>query len=123
MTDSPPSIQTLSIKGTVDQLVNIPSPEKQGEKNWDDFNLRLGLVLLGSHTLKWYQEVLAADWVKEMFKLAPEGQGIDRIYFLNAIIFPISKKQNKNTSSFKIHYRGLRLGHGSAWIFLVHSQF
>ena len=88
MTDNPLFIKEISIKGEVNQLVNIEPPEKQGEKNLDDFNLRLGLVLLGDKRLSWYEELLAPEWIKKMFNLAPKDQGIEHIYFLNAVLSP-----------------------------------
>lgn len=86
MTDSPAFIKTISIKGMVSDLVRVQPFEKQGEKGWDDYNLRLGLVLLGSKRLWYYEKLLAADWVRKLFELAPEDQGIDHIYFLNAFL-------------------------------------
>ena len=81
-----PSIKKISIKGKVNQLVNVQPVEKQGKPGFDDFNLRLGLVLLGSKRLKWHERLLAAEWVKTLFDLAPENQGVDHIYFLNAVL-------------------------------------
>ena len=95
MVDQPLSVKKLSIKGSVSGLVNIQSPGQQGQENFDDFNLRLGLVLLGDNTLRWYQRAVAANWVKELFKLAPEGQGIEHIYFLNAVLDPSLQYQKR----------------------------
>ena len=88
MSDHPLKIQKISIKGTLSSLLNISSPEKQGEKGLDDFNLRLGLVLLGKLRLSGYQRLFAAAWVKKLFTLAPKDQGIEHIYFLNGVLHP-----------------------------------
>lgn len=88
MTNDPKAVTGISIKGHVDRLVNIPDAKKQGEEGWDDFNLRVGLVLLGSNRLNWVQKGFAPDWVKKMFNLAPKEQGIKHIYFLNAVLSP-----------------------------------
>jgi len=88
MTENPASIKEISIKGEVSQLVNINPPEQQGDKKLDDFNLRLGLVLLGNKKPGWFEKLLAPEWVKKMFELAPKEQGIDYIHFLNAVLSP-----------------------------------
>ena len=88
LTDNPPVVKQISIKGTVDRLVTIAPAELQGQEGFDDFNLKLGLVFLGEQTLSWYQAAIAADWVKQMFALAPPQQGIDHIFFLNGVLSP-----------------------------------
>ncbi len=49
----------------------------------EDSILRLGLVAVGTKTLTGPKKWFAADWVKKLFSLAPEGLGLDKIYFLN----------------------------------------
>ena len=88
MTDNPLIITGISVQGHVDRLVNIQHSEKQGKDGWDDFNLRLGLVVLGQKRPNWFQRAFAPEWVKVMFNLAPKDQGIDQIYFLNAVLSP-----------------------------------
>ncbi len=48
----------------------------------EDSLLRVGLVVPGQLTLSGPRRWLAADWVKKLFDLAPQGAGIDRIEFL-----------------------------------------
>lgn len=93
--ESFPSLSQISVKGRVSQLVKVSPSEKQGDENLDDFNLRVGLVLLGENTLRWYQRATAPGWVKQMFDLAPSGQGIDHIYFLNAVLSPQKLNQTR----------------------------
>ena len=88
LTDNPLNVKAVSVSGAVDRLVNIAAAETQGAEGADDFNLKLGLVFLGERTLSWYQAAIAADWVKQMFDLAPKDQGIDHIFFLNAVLSP-----------------------------------
>ena len=110
MTEKPLFIKEISIKGEVSQLVNIDPPEKQGEKNLDDFNLRLGLVLLGDKKPSLLEELFAPDWVKKMFELAPKDQGIEHIYFLNAVLSPslVNKTRSHPLSEYiKEHYAWL----------------
>ncbi len=107
MTEKPVLIKEISIKGEVNQLVNIKPPEQQGEKILDDFNLRLGLVLLGDKRLSWYEELLAPEWVKKMFNLASKDQGIEHIYFLSAVLSPtlLNKTRTHPLSEYiKEHY-------------------
>ncbi len=49
----------------------------------EDSYLRMGFVVPGEKTLKWYQKKFAADWVLKLFDLAPKDQGIDRIEYFN----------------------------------------
>ncbi len=47
----------------------------------EDAYLRLGFVVPGPHQLGTFERMMAADWIKQLFKLAPPGTGIDKIYF------------------------------------------
>ncbi len=49
----------------------------------EDSVLRFGLVGVGEKTLSGVKKLFAADWVKKLFSLAPEGTGLDKIYFYN----------------------------------------
>lgn len=49
----------------------------------EDSALRFGLVAVGQQTLSGPKKWFAADWVKKLFSLAPEGTGLDKIYFYN----------------------------------------
>lgn len=49
----------------------------------EDSILRLGLVVTGSKTLSRVQRLFAAQWVRELYKLAPPDVGLDRIEFIN----------------------------------------
>jgi hypothetical protein len=76
-------INQVSVDGMIGNLPVIPQGLKQGEKGADDFPFRLGLVLEGDKTLNFAQKLIAAEWVKILFGLAPEEAGIDHIMFLN----------------------------------------
>ncbi len=54
-----------------------------GHKGGDDYQVRIGLVLKGSRRLNFLERAIAADWVVEVFKLAPKGAGVEKILFLN----------------------------------------
>lgn len=49
----------------------------------EDSILRIGLVATGKRTLSGPQRWFAADWVKKLFSLAPDGVGLDKIHFFN----------------------------------------
>jgi len=49
----------------------------------EDSILRIGLVAVGKQNLSWTKKLFAADWVKKLFALAPEGSGLDKIHFFN----------------------------------------
>ncbi len=66
----------LKIEG---DLKNDP-PEKTFE---EDSFFRLGLVVEGKQKLSAVKRLFAPDWVKKLFALAPEGAGLEKIYFYN----------------------------------------
>ena len=88
LTKEPLLVKRISITGHVDKLVSIKNSNKQGQKGFDDFNLRFGLVLLGPNRLNWLAKKAAKKWIIEMYNLAPKNQGIDHIEFLNAVLSP-----------------------------------
>ncbi len=81
--DRPQIIHEISVTGVMGRLPAIPQGIKQGDKGADDFPFRLGLVLEGEKKLNFAQKLIATQWVKILFDLAPDDTGIDRIMFLN----------------------------------------
>ena len=77
-------VRRIEVTGTLYELLTLDA-EKQGLKDNDDFSLKIGLVVAGDKTLNGMQKLFTADWVRRLFALAPEGGGIDSIYFLNAV--------------------------------------
>lgn len=75
-------VTELRVRGKISGSLKVP-PDKQGEKGFDDYTLRVGLVEPGIHTLNWWEKLTAADWVKKLFALAPSGMGIGKIHFFN----------------------------------------
>ena len=63
--------------------LRIPEGATQGDEDADDFVLKLGIVEAGDRTLNWIQRRIAADWIKQLFRLAPKGAGVNRINFLS----------------------------------------
>ncbi len=83
----PAKIERIEISGHLDRLLAL-APGAQGSGEADDYALKLGLVVAGNKTLNPVQRLFSAGWIKTLFALAPEGVGIDRIEFLNAVQFP-----------------------------------
>jgi hypothetical protein len=55
----------------------------------------MGLVLSGERTMNWFQKKLAASWVKKLYSLAPEGQGVDRVLFFNMVESSLLKGRSR----------------------------
>ncbi len=62
--------------------LQIPEGLTQGDENADDFVLKFGVVEAGDQTLNWLQRQIAADWIQQLFCLAPPDSGVRRINFL-----------------------------------------
>lgn len=75
----PLRVQAVRIHGS---WQDMGSPGNQPGDFDEDSLLRVGLVVPGKLTLSGPKRWLAADWVKRLFELAPQGSGIDRIDFL-----------------------------------------
>lgn len=82
--DGPKTVTRVSVTGNLSNLLDV-TPDVQGQKDHDDFSLKIGLVVAGEKTLNPVQKLFSAKWIKTLFDLAPEGTGVDRIYFLNAV--------------------------------------
>jgi hypothetical protein len=78
----PVQVRSVRVSGRLEGALRLP-PARQGEKNFDDYALRVGLVEPGERTLNFVQRQLAAPWVRKLFELAPKGSGISRIRFFN----------------------------------------
>ena len=82
--DIPLLVRRIEVSGKLSDLLSLDA-DQQGLKNHDDFSLKIGLVVAGDKTLNGFQRLFSANWIKTLFDLAPEGTGIDHIYFLNAV--------------------------------------
>lgn len=81
--DRPVELSKLKVTGQMGALPVIPEGLVQGDRHADDFPLRVGLVLEGDKTLNFAQRLIASQWIRTLFELAPGDTGIDRIHFLN----------------------------------------
>ncbi len=75
-------VTELRVSGSITGTFKVP-PGRQGQEGYDDYAVRVGVVESGSRTLNWREKLVAADWVKRLFALAPRGSGIRRIRFFN----------------------------------------
>lgn len=73
-------IKSLQIKLKLTGDLKSPAAEKAWE---EDSLFRIGLVAAGDKTLSGVKKLFAPDWVKKLFALAPDGVGLDKIYFFN----------------------------------------
>jgi hypothetical protein len=81
--ERPKKIKSITLKAVLTNGELNLNGIKQGEKNGDDFILRLGFVAKGNNQLNFFQKLTAPNWVKELYKLSDEKTGIDKIYFYN----------------------------------------
>jgi len=82
--DEPRLVSRVEVSGELSNLLSVEA-EKQGQGDNDDFTLKVGLVVTGDKTLNGFQKLFSAKWIRTLFELAPEGTGVDNIYFLNAV--------------------------------------
>lgn len=75
---SPKKVIGFTIKGNV-----LGSKSIETGSFDEDSILRVGLVGVGKQTLSGVKKLVAADWVKKLFALAPKGSGLDKIHFYN----------------------------------------
>lgn len=80
----PRLVRRVEVEGFLSDLLRV-RPDSQGRDGADDFSLKIGLVVEGDRTLGPLQRLLSADWIKTLYDLAPDGTGVDRIHFLNAV--------------------------------------
>lgn len=78
-------VSGFSVEGKLSGLPSFPRIEKEGVGDADDFALRIGFVVPGERKLNAVQKLFAPGWIKKLFSMAPEGKGIDRIWFFNFV--------------------------------------
>lgn len=81
--EEPVSIRGVTVVADWSGELHVPAGLEQGDKSADDFVLKFGIVEAGEQTLNWFQRRIAADWIRQLFALAPEGSGVERILFLS----------------------------------------
>jgi len=81
--DAPLTVTGVTVEANWVGALNLPENTVQGEAGADDSVLKLGVVEAGDRKLNWLQRRIAADWLQQLFKLAPAGTGVRRINFLS----------------------------------------
>ncbi len=74
--------QVLEVS-SFDVILKINGDLPESKEFEDDSFFRLGLVVLGDNHLGAVGKLFAPKWAQELFKLAPDGAGLDKIYFFN----------------------------------------
>ena len=69
-------IKTIKLSGEFHGNFSIPNGKLQGSKSYDDFRLMIGFVVPGKKKLGFWKRQVAADWIKQLFALAPKNIGI-----------------------------------------------
>ena len=95
----PDVVTTKSVEFTYDLVSQEALNFSKGKSSTfpEDFILRIGLVAKGEKLLGWLQKKIAAQWVLELFSLAPKDVGLDKIYFHN---IALSQQQ---VGSYRVH--------------------
>jgi hypothetical protein len=83
----PMRVKAIRVRARLQGVLQIPAG-RQGERKFDDYALRVGLVEPGERTLGVLERPFAAPWVRRLFELAPPGGGISRIHFFNVGVDP-----------------------------------
>lgn len=76
--DEVQELSTLEFQASVDGTMNPAAPATAFE---EDSYLQFGFVVVGDNHLGAMGKLFAPKWVSEIFALAPEGLGLDKIYF------------------------------------------
>lgn len=77
------SVQGFKIKGEFKGLPFFEMADKQGQKGFDDYALRIGFIVPGEKKLTGIKKLFAASWVKQLYAQLPEELGLDYIQFFN----------------------------------------
>lgn len=73
----------FKVKGEFFNLPQFKDVTKQGQKNADDYVLRIGFIVPGENKLTGLKKMFAASWVKQLYAQVPVSMGLDRIQFYN----------------------------------------
>ncbi|MBU6402152.1 MAG: hypothetical protein KGS61_17675 [Verrucomicrobia bacterium] len=75
-------LDRVSVQGWYSGELHVP-PGRQGEKHFDDYVLRLGLIEPGPHRLSAIQTRLAPQWIHTLQQMLPSDSGVRKIYCLD----------------------------------------
>ena len=75
-------VRRLRVRGRIEGVLSVDAGV-QGQRGFDDYALRLGLVEEGSRRLGVLERRFAPEWVRRLFSLARSGSGISQVRFFN----------------------------------------
>jgi hypothetical protein len=70
----------------------------------EDSYFQLGLIAVGDNYLGAMGKLFAPKWVKELFGFAPEGKGLEKVYFYNVASQKSSVNQERQNPKSKYMY-------------------
>lgn len=76
--DQPTDLSSFEVTMNINGKLN---PSKDAFE--EDSYMRFGFVVLGDHQMGTMGKMFAPKWVLQLFELAPEGKGLEKIYFYN----------------------------------------
>ena len=82
--EGPKDIKSLKVVGNIKGSLSLGN-KVQGSTEADDFIFRIGLVYQGDNTLNFFQQAIAPKWIKKLYSLADQDQGVSNIHFYNLV--------------------------------------
>lgn len=73
----------FKITGEFRGLPHFTAVKQQGTKAYDDYPLRLGLIIPGAKTLTGVKKFFAPEWVTRLYSQIPAELGLDHVHFFN----------------------------------------
>jgi len=77
----PEPATSLDIVARITGVLKLQPGVVQGEPGNDDFRLWIGVAYAGDNRLSLLERLVAPEWIRHLFKLAPDNGGISRIEF------------------------------------------
>lgn len=93
--DHPKIINKISISGEFKGLPKFLDYSLQGQKGFDDYPLRIGLILVGNSKLSTFQKYISPEWIKKLYDDIPNDQGISYVQFYNVTQNPAQVGTNR----------------------------
>ena len=81
--DKAKKISGFDVAGKFIGLPKLSNLSLQGEKGFDDYPLRMGIILKGDKKLSFMQKIVSPDWLKKLYSSIPANEGIDYVQFYN----------------------------------------
>lgn len=79
----PEKVSKFKIEGEFHGLPKFSDISMQGQRGFDDYALRLGLVIPGDHRLRGLKALFSPLWIRNLFLQVPDGRGLGLVQFFN----------------------------------------